>query len=73
MTSESTTTIPTNSNEPIIKPVDDWKVTIDGENVALPDTGDSQGLYTNYKKWISSIIPKSNNSFLICTIKIDPK
>ena len=32
--------VPT-TNEPIIKPVDDWKVTIDGENVALPDTGDN--------------------------------
>ena len=29
------------TEEPIIKPVDDWKVTIDGENVALPDTGDN--------------------------------
>jgi len=35
------------SNEPIIKPVDDWKVTIDGENVALPDTGDSSTVQTN--------------------------
>ena len=41
VTSESATTLPTDSNEPVIKPVDDWKVTIDGENVTLPDTGDS--------------------------------
>ena len=33
--------------KPIIKPVDDWKVTIDGENVALPDTGDSSTVQTN--------------------------